>query len=133
VLKNIESDPRVIRLFLQRIEEAGLRYTVGGRYYHVHGDNDKGRAVTSLNRLFEKTCGPILTVGLGDSLNDLPLLKAVDLPVLVKKPDGHHDRAVIEQLPHVRRADKVGPQGWNTAVMEILAEIDPYQRPSQTP
>jgi mannosyl-3-phosphoglycerate phosphatase len=122
--KIVGADSQVVQLILQKIEEAGLRYTVGGRYYHLHGDNDKGRAVNTLSELFKKAHGTIFTVGIGDSLNDVPMLEVVDLPVLVKKADGHHDRAVIEQLPRVRLADGIGPQGWKTAVMEILAETD---------
>jgi len=120
----IATDPRVVQFVLQKIEKAGLRYTIGGRYYHLHGDNDKGRAVNLLSELFKKAHGAIFTVGLGDSLNDLPMLEAVDLPILVKKPDGHHDRAVIERVPHVCLASEVGSRGWKTAVMEILAETD---------
>ena len=118
----IDADPHVVKVVLQRIEEAGLHYTIGGRYYHLLGDNDKGRAIKILNGLFKKAHGTIFTIGLGDSLNDLPMLEAVDDPVLVKKVDGHHDQAIIQRLPRVRLVNRVGPQGWRTAVMMILAE-----------
>jgi len=116
--------PDVVQLLRQKIEEAGLHFTTGGRYYHLLGDNDKGRAVTRLTELFKQAYGSVLTIGLGDSLNDLPMLEAVDLPVLVEKPDGHHDPAVVERLPEVRLAKEVGPRGWKMAVMEILAEVE---------
>jgi mannosyl-3-phosphoglycerate phosphatase len=116
------ADPSAVQLVRRKIEEAGLRFTVGGRYYHVLGENDKGRAVNLLNDLFRKAHGAIFTVGLGDSLNDLPMLQVVDLPVLVQKPEGHYDPTVVERLPRVRRAKGVGPRGWRTAVMDILAE-----------
>jgi mannosyl-3-phosphoglycerate phosphatase len=118
----IDTDPHVVQPVLQRIEETGLRYTIGGRYYHLLGDNDKGRAIKILNELFVKAYGAIFTVGLGDSLNDLPMLEVVDLPVLVKKVDGYHDRAVIERLPRIHLVNGIGPRGWSTAVMMILAE-----------
>lgn len=119
----ISPDPSVARLILQRIEEAGLRYSIGGRYYHLHGDNDKGRAVRVLNGLFNSVHGAVRTVGLGDSLNDLPMLAAVDVPILMKKLDGCHDQTVIQRLPHVRLASGIGPRGWKTAVMEVLTEF----------
>lgn len=115
-------NPSVIQRLRHKIEAAGLRLTVGGRYYHLLGENDKGRAVNLLNDLFRKAHRAIFTVGLGDSLNDLPMLQVVDLPVLVQKPEGHYDSTVVERLPRVRRAKGVGPRGWRTAVMDILAE-----------
>ncbi|MBI3951701.1 MAG: HAD-IIB family hydrolase [Acidobacteria bacterium] len=114
---------RLVELVLQKIEEAGLRYSIGGRYYHLHDNNDKGRAVHILTGLFKKAHGSVVTVGIGDSLNDLPMLEAVDLPVLVQKPNGQHDRAIVERMPHVRLASGIGPQGWKATVMEILAEM----------
>ncbi|MBI4482319.1 MAG: HAD-IIB family hydrolase [Acidobacteria bacterium] len=120
--KIVGADPAVVGVVLARIEEAGLRYTRGGRYYHLLGDHDKGRAVRILNDLFRRAHGSIVTVGLGDTLNDLPMLEAVDLPVVVKKADGDHDRSVIGRLPQVRLAPGVGPRGWEAAVREILAE-----------
>jgi mannosyl-3-phosphoglycerate phosphatase len=109
---------------LKKIEEAGLRYSVGGRYYHLHGVNDKGRAVRLLNDIFRKTCRSIYTVGLGDSLNDLPMLQAVDLPILVRKPDGSHDWSVMERLSNVWPIDGIGPIGWTKAVTQVLAQAN---------
>jgi mannosyl-3-phosphoglycerate phosphatase len=119
--KFIDTEPHKIGAVLLGIEQAGLHYSKGGRYYHLHGDNDKGRAVTLLNSLFKDLDGPIFTIGLGDSPNDLPMLQVVDLPILVKKPDGRYDSVVQNRLPHVRLADGVGPQGWKKAVMEVLS------------
>ncbi|MFQ6092792.1 MAG: HAD hydrolase family protein [bacterium] len=59
----------------------------GGRFYAVMGSNDKGKAVSLLTDLYRKQHGVIWTVGIGDSENDAPLLAAVDLPVLVQKPN----------------------------------------------
>jgi mannosyl-3-phosphoglycerate phosphatase len=120
--KIVSADPSLVPLVLHKIEAAGLRHSLGGRYYHLHGENDKGRAVKILNDLFRKAHGPIFTVGLGDSPNDLPMLEAVDLPAIVKKPEGHHDQALTERLPHAQLADGVGPQGWKRVVMDIVAK-----------
>ena len=80
------------------------------------GDNDKGRAVTHLAEIVRHEFGDVTTIGLGDGLNDLPMLESVDIPVLVQKPDGTYEQTEIE----VRRAEGVGPIGWNRIVMEIL-------------
>lgn len=97
-----------------------LRLTRGGRFFHLMGDNDKGRAVRIVIELFEKAWKePTRSVALGDSLNDLPMLAAVDVPVLVQKPDGNYDARVRERL-NVELAPAVGPAGWNAAVLELL-------------
>jgi mannosyl-3-phosphoglycerate phosphatase len=106
-------------VFLQAIEARGYRWT-RGRFYHIMGENDKGRAVTFLKGLYEKQYGPIHTIGLGDNLNDLPLLRVVDQPVLVQKEDGTYEASV--SLPNLIRADGIGPRGWNRAITRLLAE-----------
>jgi mannosyl-3-phosphoglycerate phosphatase len=98
--------------------EAGLRVVTGGRFHHLVGGNDKGRAVRVLSGIFEREVGRATTVGLGDSLNDEPMLKSVDIPVLVRKSDGRHDPAV--HVPGLVYARGIGPDGWRDAVLGIL-------------
>lgn len=105
-----------------RARQLGLRVTRGGRFFHLAGDNDKGHAVRVLNDFFQRQRGEHHTVGLGDSLNDLPMLQAVDSPILVQRPDRSYDSDVVRELPGVCLADGVGPIGWNNAVAEILRE-----------
>lgn len=98
---------------------AGLRIVKGGRFAHLLGSHDKGRAVAALRGLYEKARGPSRTVGLGDSLNDAPMLRAVDIPVIVGKPGGGYDPGI--DLPGLVRAPGAGPEGWREAVLGILA------------
>lgn len=103
---------------LRLIEEEGLRYTKGGRYYHIMGDSDKGKAVHMLTKLYRKKVPEVKTIGLGDSLNDLPMLETVDIPILVKKPDDKHDPNI--KSPNILKADGIGPFGWRKAIEEIV-------------
>lgn len=102
---------------LKAIEEEGLHWTQG-RFFHIMGDNDKGRAVKILTHLYGKVSGEISTFGLGDGFNDLPMLKEVDYPVLVQKEDGSYDSRV--ELPNLTKAKKIGPSAWNEEVLEVL-------------
>ena len=106
-----------IEKVLNAIEEAGLNYAYGGSYYDVMGANDKGRAAAILIELFRRKLGEIMTVGLGDSLNDLPLLSVVDIPVLVQKSEGRWEEV---DLPMLRRIEGVGPVGWRQAIEELI-------------
>jgi mannosyl-3-phosphoglycerate phosphatase len=104
---------------LSAIEAAGLRWTQG-RLFHIMGNHHKGRAVTMLKALFKQAMGPIITIGLGDSLNDLPFLLVVDQPVLLRKEDGSYDSRVT--IPGLYRTKGIGPQGWNEAIKKLVYE-----------
>jgi mannosyl-3-phosphoglycerate phosphatase len=82
------------------------------------GNHDKGMAVKILESMYERWKGPVSILGLGDSLNDLPLLKAVDCPVLVRKENGSYDERI--NIPDLYRTQSVGPAGWSEAVMRWL-------------
>lgn len=99
----------------------GLRVTRGGRFFHLTGDSDKGVATRQLMRLYQTAWQqPMRTAGLGDSLNDLPLLHAVEVPILVRKKNGEVDEKVFMQVK-ARITTKPGPAGWNEAVLKLLS------------
>lgn len=110
------------RVFMAAIEEAGLRWTRGGRFYHILGDNDKGTAVKALKALYKRAGREVTMVGIGDSPNDLPMLKAVDIPVAVQHEGGTYDSIILDELPDIIRAPGVGPSGWNSFIIELLRD-----------
>ena len=97
---------------------AGLKVVSGGRFHHLVGGSDKGRAVRALRKLFDMGGDPVRTIGVGDSPNDEPMLRAVDVPVLVRRPDGGH--ADIAHLPGLIIAPYSGPEGWRVAILGLL-------------
>jgi len=100
---------------LEKIKQAGLNCAHGGRFYDVMGENDKGKAVTIISSLYRQTWGEIETMGLGDSLNDLPMLSVVDIPILVQRKDGSWENI---NLPNLRKVQGIGPEGWSRAIEE---------------
>jgi mannosyl-3-phosphoglycerate phosphatase len=104
-------------VFLKAVDKEGLHWTQG-RFFHIMGDNDKGKAVAILKGLYEKEYGKITTIGLGDGFNDLSMLSKVDHPVLIPKEDGSYDPRVV--LPNLKKARGIGPSGWNE---EVIAAI----------
>ena len=105
--------------FLRAIEAAGLHWTQG-RIFHIMGKHDKGRAVHMLISLYQQQYGGAASIGLGDSLNDLPMLEAVDRPVLVRHADGSYDARI--SIPKLLKTQLPGPAGWNEAVLRLLVE-----------
>jgi mannosyl-3-phosphoglycerate phosphatase len=94
----------------QFIKSKGLNCTKGGRYYHLMGNSDKGKAVSVVTVLFKRKYGNIITIGLGDSENDFKMLDKVDRAYLVMKPDKSY--AIDKYI----KAEGIGPLGWNLAV-----------------
>jgi predicted mannosyl-3-phosphoglycerate phosphatase (HAD superfamily) len=105
------------------VEEAGVRgfqVISGGRFHHLVGGSDKGLAIRALRSLYEVSRGHVRTVGLGDSANDEPMLRAVDIPILVLKPDGSRFEAL--DLPGLIIAPYSGPEGWREVVLMLLRQ-----------
>lgn len=105
--------------FLRAIEDAGLYWTQG-RIFHIMGHHDKGRAVNILMSLYRQQYGDVVSIGLGDNLNDLPMLMEVDHPVLVRHKDGGYDSRIA--LPRLLKTQLPGPLGWNEIVLQLLAQ-----------
>lgn len=103
-------------------EEWGIKVTKGGRFYHMIGiHQDKGEAVKIVRDLFDRREGEKhLAIGIGDSANDLPMLKHVDIPVLIPHPvRGYLDAS----LPGLVKAEKHGSIGWNEIMERLLDEF----------
>jgi hydroxypyruvate reductase len=105
--------------FLHAIESINLRWTQG-RIFHIMGNHDKGRAVNILKSLYEQQYGAVTSVGLGDSLNDLPMLKVVDRAVLVRHVDGSCDARI--EIPGLQKTRLPGSAGWNETMLQLLAQ-----------
>ena len=113
-------DPGVDARLDRAARRRGLRVTRGGRLHHLTGPADKGQAVRALVHGWPGGIhGDV--VGLGDAANDLPLLLAVDRPIVMPLPDGSIDPALAERLGGAERAPGPGPAGWSAAVLAALA------------
>jgi hydroxypyruvate reductase len=104
--------------FLHAIEADGLSWTEG-RLFHILGRHDKGHAVQRLQALYAQQFGAVQSIGLGDSLNDLAMLQAVDQALLVMHDDGSHDARI--EVPGMMKTRLPGPAGWNESVLRLLA------------
>jgi mannosyl-3-phosphoglycerate phosphatase len=114
----VGADSAALGSVVREAAAAGLQVASGGRFHHLAGGSDKGRAVRALRGLFDGGGGPVRAIGLGDSPSDEPMLREVDVPVLVRRPDGRHADAV--HLPGLIVAPCSGPEGWREAVLGLL-------------
>lgn len=96
----------------------GVSMTSGARFISISTANDKGRAVRLLTEMFRREHGEIVSVGIGDSWNDAPLLAATDVSLLVQRPKGNW---VALQVEGIRKINAVGPKGWALAMQQLVA------------
>lgn len=113
-------DPAARTRLCRALRGAGLRCSAGGRYDHVTGGTDKGAPVATIRRLYTRMFGELAIVGLGDSLNDLELLTAVDIPVVVRNPASDTSDLLLRGVRGATLTSQTGPAGWQEAVASIL-------------
>jgi predicted mannosyl-3-phosphoglycerate phosphatase (HAD superfamily) len=60
-------------------------------------------------------------IGIGDSANDVPMLKATDIAILVQKYDGVWAN-VDGDIPGIIKVEGIGPIGWENAIVNIVMD-----------
>jgi mannosyl-3-phosphoglycerate phosphatase len=118
----VEGGEKEIEIVKRKIQMRGVNYAWGGRFHHILGKNDKGKAVEMLKELYENEFFSITAVGIGDSLNDLPMLSMVDYPILLKGK-GRFLSLILEKIKNLTLMEGTGPQAWNKAILAVLREL----------
>jgi len=102
------------------IKKMGLQ-TTEGKIYHILGENDKGKAVSVLTGLYRNKFNNIMTIAIGDSPNDVPMLEKVDICFVVEKSSGGHDERI--NIPNLVKVQGIGPQGWNRTMQNLILNL----------
>jgi mannosyl-3-phosphoglycerate phosphatase len=118
----VEGGDREFDIVKKKIMMKGLNYAWGGKFHHILGKNDKGKAVEILKEFYENQFFSISTVGIGDSLNDLPMLSIVDQPILLEGKAGFSS-LILEKIKHLTLMEGTGPQAWNEAILSVLRDL----------
>lgn len=95
---------------IKEVKKYKLQITKGGRFYHLIGGTDKGKAVQLLTNLYKKNNDTIQTIGIGDSENDLSMLQQVNHAYLVKRKDNTYASQSFDNVTGV------GPTGWSQVI-----------------
>lgn len=106
--------------FTTQVTEQHLQLTRGGRFYHLMSPVNKGDSIKFLIEQYQQMEPETtwVSVGLGDSFNDIAMLEQVDYPVLIKNPDSK--KPDLHHLPNLIESDLPGPAGWNTEILNII-------------
>jgi mannosyl-3-phosphoglycerate phosphatase len=115
-------DPRTVDDLVPIAASRGFEITSGGRFFHLVGiRQDKGRAVQQCAQIFARnTENGVVTIGLGDSANDISMLESVDVPILLPHSDGSYEDI---DLVNLIKADHPGSIGWNDAILDVLGRL----------
>lgn len=119
-------DPADLEELKAEADRYGLTVTTGGRLHHLIGrDQSKGRAVRAVQEaLVAGREGEVLSIGFGDAPNDLPMLQAVDIPVVIPHAGGR-PLSLPGGGKRVVTATHPGSRGWNDAFFEVIVPLVP--------
>jgi mannosyl-3-phosphoglycerate phosphatase len=104
------------------VGQVDIQLQRGGRFYHLTGRATKEQAMDYIikSTAERKANSEIVSIALGDGPNDLAMIEAADIGVIMPNPEGV---TIVSTNSHVRTAPFPGPEGWVIAVREILAEL----------
>lgn len=111
--------------FIALLEKKGITARQGGRYLTLSfgaSKADRMREITARYKVGDRS--PCI-LALGDAPNDIEMLEAADIGVVVANPhiaplpelDG-------ENIGRIVRTMEPGPEGWNRAVLRIVGELE---------
>jgi mannosyl-3-phosphoglycerate phosphatase len=105
--------------FLAALADQGITARMGGRFLTLsHGATKADRMAEIID-----TLQPARTVALGDAPNDVEMLQAADIGVIVANPEATPlPELPNEQAGRIIRTHLPGPQGWNRAMLDILSD-----------
>lgn len=119
---NFTDSAKQLQKFEKALQKEGLQCSHGGRFLTVTAtSNNKGKAVRILKNLYFHAFGSITTVGIGDAMNDLPLLSEVDRPILLLRPEENWQK---QNLPNLQKIPGSGPEVWGRVITGLL-EAEP--------
>tara|TARA_R110001592_G_scaffold362313_1_gene675740 strand:- start:13780 stop:14643 length:864 start_codon:yes stop_codon:yes gene_type:complete len=105
--------------FINEMRQSGANIEEGGRFLHLIGHCNKGKALTFLLDIFQQQqVKPILSIALGDGKNDVPMLAAAEEAILIRSPV--HPFPDIPNQTHILKTDHHGPHGWVEGITKIL-------------
>ncbi len=106
--------------FREELDNLGLQLIEGGRFFSIQGNYDKS---TAMQWLAQRNANPEkLIVALGDSPNDIAMLEAADIAVIVKSAKSN--LITLNKPSTVIHTTEPGPEGWQAAMHEVIDMLD---------
>ncbi len=105
--------------FIKEITSSNHRVSVldGGRFLHILDNFDKGVAVKRFLKIKNTLDDKYITISLGDSENDIPLLELTDFACIIKS---ENSEKIILNNRNAYRSKFVAPKGWSESLEYFL-------------
>jgi mannosyl-3-phosphoglycerate phosphatase len=106
--------------FIQAIKALGATPLQGGRFLHMSGQCDKGKALIWLTTQFqiERGIKHCTSIALGDGQNDVAMLEVADIAVRILSPA--NAPPVLSKQNNVYTSQTYGPDGWTQCLEQII-------------
>ena len=109
-----------LNTFITTLAKHNIFARAGGRFLTLSYGQTKADRMGELIKQYQ----PCFTVALGDAPNDVEMIQSADIGVIVANPHS----GVLPELENecnarVIRTTLPGPQGWNDAILGILAKL----------
>ncbi len=108
-------EPERLDEFAEQLRSHGLHLKRGDRFVHVMGATDKRVALEHLVPRYRRQYPGVVSVALGNGPNDLGMMGAADIAVVINNPGGRNI-----QYPGARVPEGTGPAAWSRAVQALL-------------
>ena len=114
------------RAFIKRMKSCGASVVEGGRFLHIGAGEHKGQALEWLiDFMRNEISGDWLSVALGDSENDSPMLEVADIAVQIKSHN--HGFIPLKRTGKLMQSRHPGPVGWYQSIMQLISELDNHR------
>ncbi len=108
-------------IFLDILKDHGVRAQQGGRFLTLSLGANKVDQMRDIITAY----APLNTIALGDAPNDIAMLEAADIGIVVANPSGPSLPTLRgEKEGRIIRTKDAGPVGWNTAVLDALMHLN---------
>jgi len=104
--------------FIEALKNEESKILTGGRFIHISGDNDKGKALLWLNEQYKQQFSQVFSIAIGDSHNDIAMLEAANQALLIRSHA--HQPPQLRTQKRIIISDAYGPEGWDQGVRSIL-------------
>jgi mannosyl-3-phosphoglycerate phosphatase len=124
----LADDPGARNRLVRALRREGLGCTGGMPYDRVGAPVDGGVGVQLLIQLFRRAFGSLFSVGLGCGMSAVPLLRRMDVPLIIDRDDPSEAWSVLVKVPTARITSRTGTDGWADAIIETVDAIRQHGR-----
>ena len=108
--------------FIEDVKGIGAYPLRGGRFLHICGDSNKGKALEWLCTEYKRQHSHkrIKSIALGDGNNDIDMLEVADFAVRIASPV--HKPPQLKRINHNYLSKAQGPEGWSQVMNQLIPE-----------